>query len=447
MASRSNRQRNGRIVPWILAGLVLVAALLIGYRFVPWSRYHADPALLGELQNAALQAGDPQAAAPGEWPQWRGPRRDGVSLETGLRTDWPKDGLPVHWKAPVGAGYGSFAVAAGRVYVLLQAGDNEAVVCWDADTGKEAWRFAYPCKYENQFGNGPRSTPTVEGDRVYTVGATGIFHCLKAATGEQVWRHNLLDKFKAVNLQWGVTFSPLVEGDLIYTNPGGSGGSSLAAFDKLTGQLAWEALDDPAGYSSPIAVTMAGVRQILFFTGSGLVSVSPKDGTLYWRFPWVTDYGCNVATPIAVGEYVFISSGYNRGCALLKVTRDGDRWEAKSVYETTHMCNHFASSVLYQEHLYGFNESMLTCLELRTGKEKWSRRGFDKGSLLIADGHLVILGEKGKLALAEATPAGYREQASYHVLDGKCWSVPVFAGGKLYVRDEEQVLCLDAKKK
>ncbi len=448
MVTAGKRQRSGRLYWWILAVLVLILGGLHLYRNFTPERFVSDAVLLQDLESASLAAPTSPSARLGQWPQWRGPNRDGVSVETGLLTSWPAGGPKLVWKAKSGEGYSSLAIDAGRVFTLLQDGEDETVVCWDADTGTERWRFRYPCKYLNDYGSGPRSTPTMDGDLVYTVGGTGIFHCLKAATGEKVWRHDLLEQFQAENLQWGVSFSPLIEGDLVLTNPGGTNDSSLVAFDKRSGQLVWKGQNDQAGYSSPIAITAAGVRQIIFFTETGLVSVSPKDGSVYWRFPWETSYGCNIATPISAGDYLFISSGYGRGCALVKIVADGDgSLQAKRVYENNLMCNHFSSSVLYQDHLYGFNEGTLTCMELRTGKVVWKERGFKKGSPLIADGHLIILGESGQLALAEATPQGYREKASYRVSRNKCWTVPALANGKLYIRDEEQVLCLDLKKR
>jgi outer membrane protein assembly factor BamB len=447
MLTANKRQPSGRVYWWTLAALVLVFGSLLFYRGTARERFVGDPLLLRDLESASFAAAPPPSTRPSQWPQWRGPNRDGVSTETGLLTAWPAEGPKVLWKAKAGDGYSSLVVDAGRAYTLLQDGEDEAVVCWDAETGKESWRLGYACKYHNDYGSGPRSTPTVDGEYVYTVGATGILHCLKAASGEKVWRHNLLEEFQAENLTWGVSFSPLIEGELILTNPGGPNGSSLVAFDKRTGQLVWKGQNDQAGYSSPLAITAAGVRQVVFFTESGLVSVSPKDGQVYWRFPWETDYGCNIATPISAGDYLYISSGYGRGCALVKIVADeSGALQAKRVYENNLMCNHFSSSVLFQDHLYGFNEATLTCMEFRTGKVVWKEKGFRKGSLLVADGQLIILGESGQLALAEATPEGYRQKASFRISQNKCWTVPALANGKLFVRDEEQVLCLDLKK-
>jgi outer membrane protein assembly factor BamB len=444
--------RHGRLFLWSAVGLLQLFGFLVGYELYtlhnPPSTYIADERLLDELKDRRLGEGSPAGAPLGEWPQWRGPRRDGVSPETGLLKSWPREGPRVLWRTPCGEGYSALAVASGRAYTLYRDDrEQEGVVCWDAVTGQERWRLDYPCPCKLPWGSGPRSTPTVAGDHIYTVGATGLLHCLKAATGEVVWRKDLLNEFRASNLEWGVSFSPLLEGDLLLTNPGGPDGHSIVALDRHTGAKVWAALDDRAGFSSPLAVTAAGVRQLIFFTGDGLVSVSPDRGKLYWRYPWETHRGLNVATPIALDDYLFISSGYNRGCALLKVEKDGTGGlKVERVYETTAMCNHFSSCVLYQEHLYGFTDpGLLTCMQFRSGQVLWQKRGFRNGSVCVADGHLLILGEEGQLALAEATPEGYRQAAACRISRARCWTTPVLAGGRLYLRTAEEVVCLDLK--
>lgn len=432
--------------------LQLVAMIVLGLVFAGLTVYHLvfkDESLVDARRLAALRDQELGKKLPssGDWPQWRGPNRDGIATAKETLMTWGESGPLRLWEQPVGKGYGTVAVAGGRVYLLMQDGGNESCVCWDARTGTELWRFSYAADYRNAYGDGPRATPSVDGDRVYTVGATGIMHCLKthpaAPHGEQVWRHDLLDEFGAANLQWGVSFSPLVAGDLVYANPGGRGGNSMAAFDKRTGKKRWTAGDDQAGYSSPVLATIAGRPQIVFFTAAGLVGLTPDKGEILWRFPWETSYGANVATPIVAGDYIFISSGYNRGCAVVHIESAGNDLVANRVYENKNMRNHFSSSVLYRDHIYGFNETLLTCLEFRTGKVLWKQRGFDKGSLLIADGRLVILGEDGKLGLAAATPDAFRAQASFQVANGRCWSVPALASGLLYVRGENKLMCFD----
>jgi outer membrane protein assembly factor BamB len=240
-----------------------------------------------------------------------------------------------------------------------------------------------------------------------------------------------------------------VEGDLVITTPGGPDGNAVVAFNKHTGSIAWKSLDDPMGYSSPIAVTAAGVRQLLIFTNTALVSLSPVDGRIFWRYPWETTDGFNIATPLTFGDCVFISSGYGKGCALLEITREADgSLQAYRVYEHNRMRNHFASSVRLGDYLYGFDQTDLVCMELRRGKIVWREkcfRNFGKGSLLIADGQLIVLGESGRLSLAEATPEGFHEKSSFQVSRNKCWTVPIVAGGKLYVRTESQIICLELR--
>lgn len=446
---------------WLLAALGLLLAGIVALavvQFVFKKEPYEDPGRLAKLQKADLR--QPPPAATTDWPQWRGPNRNGISGETGLLTAWPDEGLKTIWEKRAGkgvtsrggTGYSCITVAQGRAYTIFQDKQNEAVVCFSAADGTELWRYHYPAHYQNSYGDGPRSTPTIDGDRLYTVGGTGIMHCLKThpktAAGEVVWRLDLLDKFGAKNLDWGLSFSPLVEKDLVYVNPGGPDGNSVVALDKLQGSVRWRALDDTAGYSSPVSATLAGRHQIVFFTAKGLVGLDPNSGELLWRFPWETYADCNIATPIVAGDYVFISSGYNRGCAVVAIEADRNgRLEAHRVYENQSMRNHFSSSVLYEEHIYGFDEAELRCINFRTGQVVWKHRERDlgKGTVLIADKHLILLGEYGKLALAEASPAGYREKTSCQVSDRKCWVAPVLSNGRLFVRDQEKLMCLDLR--
>jgi outer membrane protein assembly factor BamB len=250
-----------------------------------------------------------------------------------------------------------------------------------------------------------------------------------------------------------MSFPPLIEGELVITMPGGPDGNSIAALDRQDGKLVWKALDDRAGYSSPVAATIAGRRQVVILTAESVVGLAPEGGKLLWKYPWPLFKDCNVATPIVVGDYVFISSGYSKGCALLHITPSpppplpegakGEEFTATPVYEHNRMRNHFSTSVLYQDHLYGFDDFFLVCMELRSGKVLWKKRGFGKGSLMVADGRLLVLGDNGLLALAETSPEKYTERSSCKILQGKCWTMPVLADGKLFVSDEQEILCLD----
>jgi outer membrane protein assembly factor BamB len=450
----NGRRRGARVLLGVCAVLFLVFGALVAYQkfYAERERYHTDPGLGAELAAAVLVEEPPPPE--GDWPQWRGPRRDGVAHFPDLLTTWPRSGPTLLWHNAGGEGFSSFAVAGGRACSLLRQEGQEVVVCWQAQGGKELWRFAYDGPAQGDY-PGPRSTPTIDGDRVYTVGAAGLFHCLDLADGKEIWKKDLRADFNAPGGQWGHAFSPLVEGDLVITAPGGPG-AALVAFDKKTGSLAWKALDELAGYSSPILFTAGGVRQVVAFNGNSVVGVSPADGTMHWRHPWDTNFHVNAATPITfhakngdkVLDYVFISSGYGRGCALLKIEGEGGRFRARPVYEGNQLCSHFASPVRYRDHVYGFNESTLVCLDLRTGEVLWKKSGYNKGTLLRVDRYLLVLGERGNLALLEASPQEPEPLAVAQPLkSNRCWTMPVLADGRLFLRDEKQVQCLDLHRK
>ncbi len=442
--------RTGRVHVWLLSVLLALFVSLAGYQAWHRARSAVDPEALEHMrkEERAVAHGGP-LGKPGDWPQWRGPRRDGVLPKAKIETSWPPEGPRVVWEAPAGAGFSSPVVSQGRLFMLLRHDEYEVVLCLDAATGAERWRYSYPCSFRNEYGGGgPRSTPTVDGNFVYTVGAAGLFHCLNATTGKVVWRRDLLREFEAPLPEWGVSFSPLVEGSLVFTMPGGPNGRALAAFDKYSGALVWKSLDDPAGYTSPVGMTCGGLRHIVYFTGTSVVGVAASDGRLLWRYPWTIGNRCNIATPIIHAGHVFVSSGYGKGCALLQVASEGGKFEAKRVYAHTQMRNHFSSSVRVGEHIYGFDEQALTCLEFETGKVAWTeRRAFGKGSVLAAGDVLVVLGENGELALVEATPTAFRRLASHRFSQRpQCWSAPALAQGKLYVRDDEKIVCLEVAK-
>jgi outer membrane protein assembly factor BamB len=385
-----------------------------------------------------------------DWPQWRGPARDGVSAETGLLTAWPAGGPRLLWKVPGGGGYSCPAIAGGRLFTLVSRDKDEIVLCLDAKSGKELWTVRSDADRPDDFGSGPRATPTVDGDRVYTLGASGSLMCLQAADGKSIWSADILKQFSAENLRWGVSGSPLVEGDLLIVNSGGRG-ASCVAFDKKTGKVVWAGHDDLAGYAAPTAITVDGVRQIVFFTGDAVLGVSPTDGAEHWRIPWKTSYDCNIATPVwsAKDKLLFVSSGYDKGCAAVRLAGKAGKVAAEIAWQSRAMRNHHASCVLHDGKLYGFDgngPAVLKCLELTTGRTLWTDRSIGKGSLMLADGHLIALSEEGELALIAADPAGYKEKARCKPLDSLCWTMPVLSGGRLYLRNESEILCLQAGK-
>ena len=443
-----HRPRSGRLLDVLVVSLCSVVLLgLAVYHYRRLDRSYVDIANVKELAERKL--GHASESATHDWPNWRGPNHDGVSTETNILTDWPEHGPKALWEQPTGEGFASVAVARGRTVLIFQSGDNETVVCWDAETGKEHWRHAYACDYKNSYGNGPRSTPCVSGDHVYTVGGTGIMHCLDLASGKVVWSKDLLKEFNAPIPEWGVSFSPLVDGSRVFIMPGGPYGQGLAALDKNTGAVLWQKHNDLASYSSPIPATFGGERQILFLTGSRLIAIVPETGAERWSYPWAVQQQANIATPIVVEDYVFLSSYYGKGCAVIKIDKTGDAWIASLVYAKNRMQNHTASSVRHKDHIYGFDDKILKCLDFRTGEIMWSQRGFDKGSLLAVNDHLIIYGANGILALAEANPTSYVEKASFEFSkQGRsCWSVPVLANGRLYVRDWQRLVCFDVKTK
>jgi outer membrane protein assembly factor BamB len=384
-----------------------------------------------------------------DWPHWLGPARNGSSPETGLLTTWPAAGPKVLWKVKGGDGYSSVAVAGGRAFTLVQNDQGEQLVALDAATGSTLWTAAPHARYKNQYGNGPRSTPAVAGAHVYTQSVTGPLACYDVKTGKLVWEVDLLKEFGAKNISWGLSASPLVEGDLVYAVPGAAG-ASVAAFDRNTGKLVWKTGSDKAAYATPLPINVAGRKQIIFFNAAGLLAVTPEEGKELWRVAWPTEFDCNIATPLVVGsDRLFVSSGEGVGCALFELSADGPPrvvWQSKGPKSV--LMNYWANSVVHDGHLYGlsgeFNKRIdLNCVDVQTGKLKWSRPAFGKAALTFADGHLFITTKKGDLVLVRANPAQYEEKARLAGFLGENRTVPTIADKRLYLRDRQNILCLD----
>ena len=379
-----------------------------------------------------------------EWAQWRGPNRDGISSETGFLKSWPQEGPKVLWQIPLGDGYSGLSIAQGKIYTMFAEGDDEFVICLNASDGVEVWRFRSGTKFTEQRGDGPRSMPSVHGDSVFALGTEGKLYALDAHDGTKLWSHNFVEEFDSKIPTWGFSSSPLIEGDLLIVEAGGKDEKAIVAFDKKSGNVVWANHTDEVGYSSPIPIDFGGVRQIIFLTSKTLLSLAPENGQIYWKYSWPE--GINIATPIFVpDDKIFISASYDKGAVLLRMVADEDGIGIEEVWKSRVMKNHFNSSVLQDDYLYGFDNAILTCIEANTGEEQWRHRGFEKGSLLLADGHLIILGEGGKLALAEVSPNEYREKARFQLFDDKCWTVPTLAGGKLYLRTQKEMVCLDLR--
>ena len=374
------------------------------------------------------------------WPAYRGATRTG-HYDHNIRTDWPDDGLPRLWQQPIGGGYASFAVAEGRLFTIEQRRDFEVVAAYDPNSGIELWSQHWTEHFqETMGGDGPRATPTWDNGRLFALGASGELQSLAADTGRQLWRTNILADAGAGNLTWAMSASPLVVDNQVIVLPGGKNGRSVVAYDADTGAVLWSALDDVAGYTAPMVVELAGVRQILVVTAARAAGLRVEDGTLLWDFPWVVSNVPNMAQPVVVGsDRVFLSASYGQGSAMVEVTRTGAELSAREVWRTNRMKNKFSSSVLHNGHIYGLDESILACLDVETGELVWKGGRYGYGQLLLADGHLVVLTERGDLVLVRATPDGHDEVANFAALDGKTWNVPTIADGRLFVRNTTEM--------
>jgi outer membrane protein assembly factor BamB len=392
------------------------------------------------------------AAAAADWPSLLGPARNGISDETGLVQSWPKQGPPLVWQRNVGQGYSGPVVADRRLILFHRLGDKEVVEALDAATGKERWRFDYPTSYVDDYGkgDGPRSTPLVADGRVYTLGAEGELHCLELESGKKVWHRSLAADYRPVKGFFGVGTSPLVEGDLLLVNVGAKK-AGIVAFDRRTGREVWKATDHEASYSSPVAATIDGVRHVFFFTREGLVALDPKTGAVRFSKRWRSRQhaSVNAATPVVVGDHLFLSACYGTGAVLLKVRKDGvdEVWSNDEA-----LSNHYTTSIPRDGLLYGFDGrqeegARLRCVELKTGKVHWSRDGLGCGCMILADGNLIVLSEAGDLLLVEPTPQGYREKAhAPALLTGPCRAPLALADGLLYARDGKKLVCWNLKK-
>ena len=332
----------------------------------------------------------------------------------------------------------------GCVQVFVQADlgqrGKEVVAAYDVETGRELGTQSWNAEYTDETGDGPRATPTWDDGRVYALGATGEFRCLDAKTGAVIWSKNILSDNKAQNLPWAMAASPLIVDDKVIVQPGGTAGNSVVAYNKLTGAPVWKTLSDRQAYVSPMLVTLAGRRQIVTVSASEVVGLVPEDGSLLWSYPWATDNGINVSQPIIVDKNrFFISSGYGKGAALVEVNGSGKSYTARAVWENVNMKNKFNSSVLHQGYVYGLDEGILTCLDVNTGERKWKGGRYGYGQVLLASGNLIVMTDAGDVVLVRAVPDQLSELARFKALEGKTWHYPAIAGGRLFVRNANQM--------
>jgi outer membrane protein assembly factor BamB len=398
------------------------------------------------MKHLALLCFLPLASVMGaDWPQWRGPDRNGISKETNWRSDW-KTSPKILWNASVGLGYSSFVVADGKVYTTGHANDTDTVYCFDAVSGKQVWKHQYPAELGDKFfQGGTTGTPTLAGGKLYHLSRWGDMFCFDAASGKIVWQKNIQKETGLRLPDWGYTGSPLVWENLVVLNVGEHG----VALDKATGKVAWQSPDENAGYSTPLPYQQDGKTLLTFGSGRAYLAVNPKTGEKVWEHKWTTSYGVNAADPVIHDGHAFISSGYNKGAALLKLGGS----EPQVVWQNRTMRNQMNASILIDGHLYGVdgNEdrgASLKCIELETGKQLWEEKSVGAGALTAADGKLIVLCESGEVIIAKASPGGFAPLSRGQVVDPKCWTVPVLANGLLYCRNAAgEVACVDLRTK
>jgi len=379
-----------------------------------------------------------------DWPCFLGPNRNGSSPESGLLAEWPAEGPKVVWKAAGGIGYSQIIVSRGRAYIVGQRGKDEMCLALDAATGKEMWSK----RIGNASQPGPAATPAADEGRLYVQSMRGALLCLEAENGTVVWERNLLKEFKSRSTLWGMTVSPLAEGNLVLTVSGGKG-AGVVALNKMTGEVVWKQTDDKLAFSSPVVMSVAGQKQAIFLTDVGIVAVQLGDGTVRWRFPWVGGgselYG---ASPLVVGSELFLATGDDS--ALITPTRSGDPKVVWGPNET--LRTYLSTAVHHKQHLFGTSGGWpihrkpppLNCVEAATGKVLWCQEKFGQAHLTLADGNLYMLLSSGELVVAPATAKGYQEKGRSLVLEKADFvNAPTIAGKKLYARDQKNIICLD----
>ncbi len=392
---------------------------------------------------------EPTPAVPqAYWTDFRGPGHKGIYAEAEILTDWPSGRLPLLWKRPVGGGYASVSVADNTIFTIEQRRQKEVVVAYDLNSGREKWIHGWDAEFrETLGGDGPRSTPVWHEGRLYALGAMGELRCLDARSGSRIWSRNILSDNGADNLPWGMAASPLIVDDKVIVLPGGPGGKSVVAYNRLTGAPIWKALDDKQAYESPQLATLAGRRQILVVSANRVIGLTLEDGALLWEYPWATQNGINITQPIVTAENrFFISAGYDHGAALVEISFKDKTYEARTIWQNNRMKNKFGTSVLYEGCIYGFDEAILACMDAATGELKWKGGRYGYGQVLLATGHLVISSETGEVALVKASPEKFQEIARFPAISGKTWNVPAIADGRLIVRNATEMACFNISK-
>ncbi len=403
--SMSRRAFRSPLPAYIVAGLICV-----------WTAYGAD------------------------WPHYRGPDYNGISTEKNLNFG----NMSELWKANVDTGFSSLAVVRGLLYTMGNRDGTDVVHCRNAENGDAVWSYSYPCKLDpNMYEGGPNATPTVSGGKVYTVSKEGHLLCFDAKTGKKHWERNAVRDFGASRPAWGFSGSATVIGDAVIFNVGPAG----LALHKDTGETLWSSGSGISGYATPVPYSFRDEVAVVIFGAERLNGARVVDGKSLWSHKWKTDYEVNAADPVVFGNYVFLSSGYGKGCAVVDVGGA----EPVALWTNKEIRNHFSSSVLWRGHVYGFDgnanrRSRLVCATSAAGAVKWQTEDVGFGSVILADGRLIMLNEGGELVVATATQDGYREVARKHILKGKCWTAPALSNGRIYARAAGgDLVCIDVR--
>ncbi len=391
-------------------------------------------------------------AGAADWPNWRGPAKNGISSETGWTHQWPHSGPAVLWRASVGSGFSSVSVAGGRAYTTGNTGNRkdtdksrqkDIVYCFDAASGQSLWTHAYRCPLDPKYYEGGTSaTPTVHGGRVYTISKNGLVFCLDAASGKVMWRRDLVKEHGLGLPTWGFAGSVLVLNDLLILNAGTHG----IALNREDGSLRWNTGKGKAGYSTPVEYQVAGKTCLAVFGENTLAGVAAQNGSLLWKIKWKAMHDENIADPVVLNDRMLVSSHLGKRCSYFELKPGG----LTEIWQNRNMLCWMSSPVARGKHLYGMDarRKALQCMEIETGKIVWSEKGFGLGQLMLADGKLIVLSDAGRLVVADASPGGYRELAAARILTGKCWTVPVLANGRLYARNAAgDLVCLDVAPK
>jgi len=376
-----------------------------------------------------------------DWPRFRGKNGDGISSETGISKDWRTDPPKVLWRKPLGEGYAGIIVQNGRLFTLASIDSFDYVIAFNSAAGELLWKYKINKRKSMALGAGPTSTPTLENNKLYLLGQTGMLLSIDATTGKKLWSIDIPSQVGNADPVFGYAPSPFLQNDQLLLASGDSSGLILS-FNKKTGKLNWKAGTGSAAYATPIAFNFEGQRQIVFMAYERMLSVSPN-GKVLWQFEMPR--GEKAAMPLFVApNQIYYSLSYDVGATLLQVYKKTNEWQVEEIWRNRHMRNHFHSAILLDGHIYGFDNTILKCMDSKTGEIKWAKHRLGgRGSLIYADNHFIVLNERGKLYLVEANPEKFVDKGSLQVLRGRTWTSPTLANGKLYLRNEKELVSFD----